>query len=76
MSTGRKPFSILICLNAAKFVLLSVFTLIETICPNISSKSRLKSAESPPLGGMHLSKTLLLKLANQDNLTHLLLNCL
>ena len=31
MSTGRKPFSILICLNAAKFVLLSVFTLIEKI---------------------------------------------
>ena len=60
MSTGRKPFSILICLNAAIFVLLSVFTLIETICPNIKfcSKSQLKSAESPLLGGVHCSKTL------------------
>ena len=45
-STGSEPFSLLICLDATKFVLLSVFTLLETICPNISSKSRLKSAAS------------------------------
>ena len=44
-STGSEPFSLLICLGANKFVLLSVFTLKETICPNICSKSRLKSAK-------------------------------
>ena len=30
-SFGSGPFSLLICLNATKFVLLSVFTLKETI---------------------------------------------
>ena len=40
-------FSLLICLDATKFVLLAVFTPIETICPKICSKSRLKSAKSP-----------------------------
>lgn len=55
---------------------LNVFTLIETICPNIYSKSRLKSAESPFLGGLHRSRTSLLKLPIQDYLTHLPLDCL
>ena len=32
MSSGSEPFSFSICLNATKFVLLGVFTLIETIC--------------------------------------------
>ena len=41
-STGSGHFSLLICLDATTFVLLSVFTLKETICP----KSRLNSAES------------------------------
>ena len=45
MSTGSERFSFLICLDATKFVLLSVFTLIETICPKICSKSRLKGAK-------------------------------
>ena len=37
--------------DATKFVLLSVFTLKETICPRICSKSRTKSARSPlPVG--------------------------
>ena len=36
-STGSEPFSLLICLDAIKFVSLSVFTLIETICPRICS---------------------------------------
>ena len=40
-------FSLLICLDATKFVLLAVFTLIETFCPKSSSKSWLKSAKSP-----------------------------
>ena len=44
-STGSEAFSILNCLDAIKFVLLRVFTLIETICANICLKSRLKSAK-------------------------------
>ena len=32
-STGSELFSLLICLDESKFVLLSAFTLIETICP-------------------------------------------
>ena len=35
MSTGRGLFSFLTCREASKFVLLCVFTLIETICPKI-----------------------------------------
>ena len=45
---------LLICLDATKFVWLSGFTLIETICPTVCSKSQLKCAKS--------SKTSLLKL--------------
>ena len=47
MLTGSEPFSLLICLDATKFVLLSVFILKETICPRICSKSRPKSAKNP-----------------------------
>ena len=36
-SSGSQVFSLLICLGAAKFEMLSVFTLIETICPRICS---------------------------------------
>ena len=47
MSTGSEPFSLLISLDATIFVLsTSVLILIETICPKICSKSRLKSAKS------------------------------
>ena len=50
LSDARQPevnlFSF-ICLVASKFVLLRVFSLIETICPKICSKSSLKSAKSP-----------------------------
>ena len=45
-STGREPFSVLICLDATKFVLPSVSTLKEAICPNICLKTRLQRAES------------------------------
>ena len=61
-STGSEPFSLLICLDAIKFVLLSVFTLKETICPRICSKSRPKSAKTPLPVDVRCSKTLLLKL--------------
>ena len=34
-SNGSGPFSLLVCLDATRFKLRSVFTLIETICPKI-----------------------------------------
>ena len=45
-SKGSEPFSLLICHDATKFVLLTVFTVIDRICQNICSKSRLKSAKN------------------------------
>ena len=65
---ARQPevslFSLLICLDATKFVLLAVFTLIETICSNICSKSRLKIAKSQLPVYVRRSKTLLFKPPN------------
>ena len=61
MSTGIEPFSLLICLGTTEFVLLSVFTLKETICPKICSKSRLKSAKSLLPVDVRRSKTSLLQ---------------
>ena len=58
---GSEPFSSLICLGATKFVLLSVFTLKETVCPKICSKSRLKSAKGSLPVDVRRSKTSLLK---------------
>ena len=54
--------SLLIRLDATKFVWLSVCTLIETICPKFFSKSRLKSAKSPLPVDVRNSKTWLLEL--------------
>ena len=59
-STRSGAFSLLICLDATKFV--SVFTLKETICPRIYRKSRPKSAKSPLPVDVRRSKTSLLKL--------------
>ena len=61
-STGSEPLSLLMCLNAAVFVLLSVVILIETICPKICSKSRLKSLKRPLPVDVRRSKTSLLTL--------------
>ena len=61
-STGSERFSLFKCLYTTKSVLLSVFTLTETICPNICSKSWLKSAKSPLPVDVRRSKTSLLKL--------------
>ena len=61
-STGSEPFSLLISLDATVFVLPSVLILIETICPKICSKSRLKSAKSQFPVDVRRSKTSLLKL--------------
>ena len=46
-STGSEAFWLLVELNASKFVLLSSFPLIETICPKIRTKPPPKSAETP-----------------------------
>ena len=64
-SIESKAFSLLICLDAIKFVLPSVFTLIETICPQIWAKPLPKNSESPLSVGMRCSKTPLLKLPNE-----------
>ena len=66
-STGSELFSLLICLDATKFVVLSVCILIEKICPKICSKSRLKRAKSPLAVNVRLSKPSLLKLPNRSN---------
>ena len=63
-STGSEPFSLLISLGATVFVLLSVLILIETICPKIWTKLRLKSAKSPLPVDVRRSKASLLKLPN------------
>ena len=62
MSTGSELFSPLICLEATKFELLSVFTLKETICPRICSKTLPRGAKSPLPVDVRRSKTSLLKL--------------
>ena len=49
-STGSEPFSLLISLDATVFVLPSGLILIETICPKICSKSRLKCAKTSTSG--------------------------
>ena len=61
-STRSEAFSPLICLDATKFVLPSVFTLIDTICPKIWARSLHKKAKRPlPVDGRR-SKTPLLNL--------------
>ena len=56
-TTGSEFLCLLICLDASKLVLLSVFTLIETNCSKICLKSPLKSAKSPfPKVDMRRSK--------------------
>ena len=64
MSTGSEAFSLLICLDANKFVLLSFFTIIDTIYPKIGAKSLYKNAKSPLLVKVRYSKTPLLQLPN------------
>ena len=63
-STGSEPFSLLVSLYATLFILPSVLILIETICPKICSKSRLKCAKRPFPVDVRRSKTSLLKLPN------------
>ena len=61
-STGSEPFSLLISLDATVFLLPIGLILVETICPKMCSKSRLKCAKSPFPVDVRRSKTSLLKL--------------
>ena len=49
MSTGSEVFFILEFLDDTKFVLLSFFTLVETICPNIWANKPPKNEKKSPL---------------------------
>ena len=73
-STGSEVFSLLICFDTTKFVLLRVSTIIETVCPKVCSKSQLKSAKSLLPVDMRRSKTSLLKLANAFSVLHYVIN--
>ena len=61
-STGSEAFSLSICLDANKLVLLSFFSLLKTIYPRVSTKPLPNDAKSPLLVDVRRSKTLLLKL--------------
>ena len=58
-STGSEAFSLLICLDANKFVLLSFFSLIKTIYPRVSTDPLPNDAKSPFPVDVRRSKTLL-----------------
>ena len=61
-STGSEAFSLFICLDANKLVLLSFFSLLKTIYPRVSTKSFPSDAKSPLPVDVRRSKTLSLKL--------------
>ena len=63
-STGSEAFSLFICLDANKLVLLSFFSLLKTIYPRVSTKPLPNDAKSPLPVDVRRSKTLLLKLPN------------
>jgi len=63
-STGSEAFSLFICLDANKLVLLSLFSLLKTIYPRVSTKPLPNDAKSPLPVDVRRSKTLLLKLPN------------
>ena len=64
-STGSEAFSLFICLDTNKLVLLSFFSLLKTIYPRVSTKSFPSDAKSPLPVDVRRSKTLLLKFPNQ-----------
>ena len=65
-STGSEPFSLFICLDANKLVLLSFFSLLKTIYLRVSTKPFSSDAKSPLPFDVRRSKTLLLKLPNVE----------
>ena len=64
MPPGSEAFSLFICLNANKFVLLPFFSLIKTIYLRVLTKPLPDDAKSPLSVDVRRSKTLLLKLTN------------
>ena len=64
-STGSEAFSLSICFDANKLVLLSFFSLLKTIYPRVSTKPLPNDAKSPLPADVRRSKTLLLKLPNK-----------
>ena len=66
-STGSEPFSLFICLDANKFVLLSFFSLMKRIYPRVSNKPLPNNAKGPLPVDVRRSTTLLLKLPNVIN---------
>ena len=64
-STGSEAFSLFICLDANKLVLLSFFSLLKTIYPRVSTKPLLNDAKSSHPVDVRRSKTLLLKLPDK-----------
>ena len=70
-STGSEVFSLFICLDTTKFVLLSFFSPITTIYPRVSTKPQPNAAKSPLPVDVRRSKTLLLKLLNISETTTL-----
>ena len=70
-STGSEPFSLFICLDANKFVLLSFFSLMKRIYPRVSNKSLPNDAKGPLPVDVRRSTTLLLKLPNVSILSSL-----
>ena len=61
-STGSEPFSLFICLDANKFVLLSFFSLMKRIYPRVSNKPLPNDAKGSLPVDVRRSTTLLLKL--------------
>ena len=63
-STGSEAFSLFICLDTTKFVLLSFFSPMKTIYLRVSIKPQPNAAKSQLPVDVRRSKTLLLKLPN------------
>ena len=61
-STRSEPFSLFICLDANKFVLLSFFSLMRRIYPRVSNKPLPNNAKGPLPVDVRRSTTLLRKL--------------
>ena len=70
-STGSVPFFILVCLDATKFLLLNVFTRIQTICLKIWASLLPKSAKHPLPVDVRRSKTSLLKSSTVNSVLRL-----
>ena len=66
-ATEGKRFTLLIIPKATKFVLLSVATLVKTICRRIFLKSRPKSSKGPLPVDVHRSKTPLNRIRHFKN---------